>query len=456
MAGTGKRPLAGIFIEVVAHDVGSCRRHLRRIGQHLRHGRRQVQSLREVMLRIVECGFVLITESQIQCDPGVYLPIVLDVHAIEPYVRIRDGAADHLRGTVECAQQEGGIRAAIVQGVGIVEGVGRQRRIEVEIRRARYVAETIAFAFFKAGFEERESYGLSYVSSTSNFYFNSALTANTFNNPDTLHYGSPYATFLLGALDGSSQMIGGPVPDPHVRFYGMYIQDDWKVNSRVTLNLGLRDEYETALYDPEHNFSQGLDLSAPVPEMLANPPQMPAAATNIVGNNFYKYTGQWSFTSSSHPGSFNPQKLALQPRAGLAYRIDDKTALRFGYARYLVPCEMNIALAPVSGYETVGFLEPPFLGMTGYQNTLGTAQGVPQETISNPYPTSSNPLLPILGKGYGGNLGRGGQPLLWYNPNQQKARNDRLNVNFQRQVRGEVVVSATYFLNIGNQQYTKA
>jgi hypothetical protein len=117
---------------------------------------------------------------------------------------------------------------------------------------------------------------------------------------------------------------------------------------------------------------------------------------------------------------------------------------------------MNIALAPVSGYETVGFLEPPFLGMTGYQNTLAPHQGVPQETISDPYPAASNPLLPILGKGYGANLGRGGQALLWYAPNQQKARNDRLNFNIQRQLPGEIVVSGTYFLNIGNQQYTKA
>ena len=46
--------------------------------------------------------------------------------------------------------------------------------------------------------------------------------------------------------------------------------------------------------------------------------------------------------------------------------------------------------------------------------------------------------------------------MLWYNPNQQKARNDRLNFTFQRQLRNEIVVSATYFLNIGNQQYTKA
>jgi len=318
------------------------------------------------------------------------------------------------------------------------------------------IAQQRGSHYLKAGFEQRESYGLSYVSSTSNFFFNTALTANTFNNPNTLLYGDPYATFLLGALDGSSQMVGGPAPNPHVKFYGGYIQDDWKVNSRLTLNLGLRDEYETAIYDPLHDFSQGLNLAAPVPEMQANPPNMPAAATNIVGNSFYQWTGQWAFTSASHPGQFNPQKLALQPRVGLAYRINDKTAFRFGYARYLIPYEMNIALAPVSGYETVGFLEPPFLGETGYQNTLSPHAGVPQETISNPYPASSNPLLPILGTGYGGNLGRGGQSLLWYNQNQQKARNDRINFNIQRQLPGQIVVSGTYFINLGNQQYTRA
>ena len=317
------------------------------------------------------------------------------------------------------------------------------------------IAQQRGSHYLKAGIEQRESYGLSYVSSTSNFYFNTALTANTFNNPDTLHYGDQFATFLLGALDGSSQMIGGPVPDPHVKFWGMYIQDDWKLSPKITLNLGLRNEYETAIYDPQHNFSQGLNLSAPVPEMQANPPNMPAAATNIVGSNFYRFAGQWMFTSSSHPGMFDPQKLALQPRVGLAYRINDTTAFRFGYARYLTPYEMNIALAPVSGYETVGFLEPPFLGMTGYQNTLAPHQGVPQQIISDPYPAGTNPLLPILGTSYGGNLGRGGQPLLWYAPNQHKARNDRFNFNIQHQIKGQIVISGTYFLNIGNQQYTK-
>ena len=308
--------------------------------------------------------------------------------------------------------------------------------------------------YLKAGFEQRRSYGLSYVSSTSNFYFPASITANTFSNPDTLHTGNGYATFLLGSLDGSSQMIGGPAPDPHVEFYGMFFQDDWKVNNRITLNLGLRNEYETAIHDPAHNFSQGLDIYAPVPEMYANPPQIPSQAAAIVGNNFYKWNGLWHFTSGSHPGMFDPQLWALAPRAGIAYRLNDRTVLRFGYARYLVPYELNIDQAPVSGYETVGFLEPPFLGLTGYQNTQGLLQGVPQETISNPYP-ATNPLLPILGKGYGTNLGRGGQPLLWYPQDTHKARNDRFNFNVQHQMRGQIVLSGTFFLNVGNQLYTQ-
>jgi Carboxypeptidase regulatory-like domain/TonB dependent receptor len=310
--------------------------------------------------------------------------------------------------------------------------------------------------YLKAGFEHRRSYGLTLVSNTSNFSFPTALTADTFVSPDTKHIGDPWASFLMGALDGTSEMIAGPAPDPHVEFYGMFFQDDWKVSRRITVNLGLRNEYETAYHDPNHFFSQAMNLSAPVPEMQANPPQMPAQALALVGNNFYKYNGLWQFTSGGHPGMWDPQKFALQPRAGVAFRIDDKTALRAGYARYLVPAEMNLNLAPVAGFETVGFLEPPFFGVTGYQYTAPLLQGVPQQTISNPYP-SNNPLIPIAGKASGTNVGRGGgSDLLWYPANLKKQRNDRIDINFQRQLPGQIVASVTWFTNFGNQHYTQA
>jgi hypothetical protein len=307
--------------------------------------------------------------------------------------------------------------------------------------------------FLKAGIEHRRSYGLSYVSSTSNFNFPTYMTAETYTNANTLRNGDQFATFLLGTLDGSSQMIGGPSPDNHTEFYGMYFQDDWKVNRRITLNLGLRNDYETAWHDPKHLFSQGMDLNATVPEMAANPVAVPGAVSDIVGTNYWKNTGMWSFTSSSHPGMWDAPKLALQPRAGLAFRIDDLTSLRFGYARYTIPTEYNMDIAP--GFETVSFLEPPFFGQTGYQNTLGQLAGIPQQTFSDPFPAGKNPLLPIKGNGYGSNLGRGGQTLLWYNKNFQKPWNDRINISFQRQLPKELVVSATFFMNFGHQLYVR-
>ncbi len=71
--------------------------------------------------------------------------------------------------------------------------------------------------YLKAGFEFRRSGGPTLVSGTSTFVLNQALTANTFNNPDLTKSGDPFATFLLGALDGSSEMIGGPAPNHNLR-----------------------------------------------------------------------------------------------------------------------------------------------------------------------------------------------------------------------------------------------
>ncbi|MEO8657577.1 MAG: TonB-dependent receptor [Bryobacteraceae bacterium] len=308
--------------------------------------------------------------------------------------------------------------------------------------------------YLKAGLEFRASNGVSYVSSTTNFNFNPNLTANTFNSPDTLHYGDEWATFLLGGLDGSSQMIGGPAPDPHTSFYGMYFQDDWKVTQRLTVNLGLRNDYELPWSDPAHNFSKGLDLSQPIPQITSNLPNIPKAATDIVGGNYYKWNGQWVWTSKESPGTWNAPKLALQPRAGFAFRVDDKTSIRAGYARYTLPTEFN--LSGFTGFETVSFLEPPYFGVTSYQNTAQLLQGVPQQTFSNPFP-STNPLLPILGKAAAGNVGRGQNgSLLWYKQDFKKAYNDRLNISFQRQMPGQVIVMASFFTNFGHQLYNKA
>jgi hypothetical protein len=140
---------------------------------------------------------------------------------------------------------------------------------------------------------------------------------------------------------------------------------------------------------------------------------MPSQATALMNGVSYKWNGMWQWTSDSHPGMWDAQKLALAPRLGAAIEINELTALRLGYARYLSPYEMILSQAPVSGFETVSFLEPPFFGMKSYQNTAGLLQGVPQQTISNPYP-GVNPLIAPNGKAAGTAVGRGGTALLRY------------------------------------------
>lgn len=312
--------------------------------------------------------------------------------------------------------------------------------------------------YLKAGFEYRQTWGPEYVSNTSIFYSDTSLTAGTYLSPNTAINGDQWATFLLGALQNDTEMVGGPVPISVSNFFGMFIQDDWKLNRRITLNLGLRNEYEEAWHDADHFLSQAMNLTTPIAPMQANPPNMPALATSLVGNNFYSWTGAWQFTSSSHPGMWNPPTLALAPRIGAAIKIDDKTALRVGYARYVIPTEYNFTAAPVAGFEDVNFLEPPFFGMTGYQFAAPLLNGVPQETLSNPYP-ASNPLLPnfgpVNGKNLGSYVGIGGENLLWYPQNFKKAYNDRFNFNLQRQLPEGFLVSGTFFLNIGHQHYTQ-
>jgi hypothetical protein len=121
---------------------------------------------------------------------------------------------------------------------------------------------------------------------------------------------------------------------------------------------------------------------------------------------------------------------------------------------YTIPTEYNFTAAPISGFEDVNFLEPPFFGMTGYQNTAPLLNGRPQQTISDPYP-ASNPLLPILGTASGTNVGRGGSPLLWYPKYFEKAYNHRLNITLEHQFPSQVVASLTYFRNFGDQHYTQ-
>ena len=259
-----------------------------------------------------------------------------------------------------------------------------------------------------------------------------------------------------GALDGTSVMYGGPAPDPHTEFYGVYFQDDWKVNSRVTVNLGLRDEYEDRLARSAARALHGPQPLGGQPRHHGQPAGNARCGHRIVGSNYYSWNGQWSFTSGSHPGMWNAQKLAFNHAPALPSRLT--TRPRSALAMPCTPFPPNTCIRrhrPDSGAEDLVFLEPPFYGMSGNQTTQAPLQGIPQENFSNPFPANTNPLNPILGRNSGPQLGVGGSSLVWYPQNLSKAYNHRFNISIQHEFPGQVVVSGTYFLNLGYRTYTQ-
>src|SRR5262249_40764982 len=75
--------------------------------------------------------------------------------------------------------------------------------------------------------------------------------------------GLAFASFLLGT--GSGQIgSDGPGQNHLFRYYGVYFQDDWRVNKRLTLNLGVRYD-ENMPWTERYNRQTTFDYSSPSP-----------------------------------------------------------------------------------------------------------------------------------------------------------------------------------------------
>ncbi|MGH9658203.1 MAG: hypothetical protein ACRD96_06640, partial [Bryobacteraceae bacterium] len=271
-----------------------------------------------------------------------------------------------------------------------------------------------------------------------NFAFSPSFTSSTFIGNDTRNTGDAHASFLLGALsgaDGQAQLISSQAV--HMNYYSLFVHNDYKLNRRVTLNVGLRWEYETPPVDEQNRFSRFLDLTNPIPEMRANPPAIPADV-QALRTAPAQFNGAWVFTDDDHRGYYRTEKRVLMPRLGLALRVNDRTAVQIGYAKYVTP--------PLVIADTIGRLT--FAGFNARSTTLPSVEGVPQALLADPFPADRNPLIPAVGKAWGRYTNLGG-PASWWQQDLRTQVNDRFNFTVQRELRGGFKSDVTFFTNYG-------
>ena len=227
-----------------------------------------------------------------------------------------------------------------------------------------------------------------------------------------------FASYLLG-LPSSGDMYYTDASSIQAYYNGLYVQDDFKVTPKLTLNLGFRWDIETGPTERYHRISY-LDPTVTNPLATVTGLKLQGAVEfGCVNGNPCQ---RWQ-TSSKNPG----------PRVGFAYQLNSKTVLRGGYGIYYEPTLQRV----------FGSSEPGFLIENAYVATL---DGVtPAANLSNPFPFGLNHLQ---GSSQGTLTGVGGDvDGIYYNTPMPALQ--QWNFNIQRQLPSNILVSAAYTGNHG-------
>ncbi len=191
--------------------------------------------------------------------------------------------------------------------------------------------------FLKGGMEfraYRETRRLFANDQTGRFNFDTTWTRgpqeNSSGAPNSL--GQSVASFLLGLPSLSNSFVARAASyAEQSTSWGFFIHDDWKVSQRLTLNLGLRWEFEGPLTERFDRSVRGFDPSIVMPFEAAA--QAAYAGVALPEKPQLTTRGGLTFANvNGEPrGVYETPKRNLMPRIGLTYRLTDRTVLRSGY-----------------------------------------------------------------------------------------------------------------------------
>ena len=287
---------------------------------------------------------------------------------------------------------------------------------------------------FRAGAEYRlyRFYPFQFLTPDGSFSFNRfatrgptpALAAGSL----TESTGSSFASFLLGIPSGITQEVVKPITIYH--HYGAgYVQDDWKIRRNLTLNLGLRYDFETPTASPQNQITT-FDPNGASPLQgrlnLANLDPAVAALNPRLSN----LSGLISFPNDKPQSKTNKDRFA--PRVGFAYSYNNKTTLRGGFGMFYLPISLEAVTA-----VGVNFIN------SQSQSPLDTSQ-VRDSTIFLNDPFRIAGLQGAVGNSLGANTRLGDSVAGAVEPTRKNPYNMMYNLVLQRELAKNLVLDIAY------------
>jgi len=285
------------------------------------------------------------------------------------------------------------------------------------------------------------------VYSAGSFTFSNTYMRATDATTTASNYGLEFAAFLMG-VPTTSTIDTNDSAFWSNRYRALYLQDEWRLGRRLTLNLGLRYEREGGIRE---RFNRGIggeflyDAKLPITDLVQaayakNPlPGLLASAFQVMGGTEYLGVRRDAFTAGTHN---------WLPRLGAAFSIDDKTAIRGGYGWYYDTLNALNTVRP----SQYGFSQPTTTVISADNGLtfccgVGPAAGLRSSAtpMHDPFPVRAGgsrfdtPYRSSLG--LMANVGRSFTAYPWdFTPDWQQ----RWRVGLQRQLPGQFVLEVAY------------
>lgn len=244
----------------------------------------------------------------------------------------------------------------------------------------------------------------------------------------TAPLGQDYAAFLLGLPTAGTFDVNATRTN-QAYYFAFFIQDDWRVRSNFSLNLGLRYERETGTTERYNRALAGFDPTAVNAVTAPAKAAYAAAPLDILPASQFNPTGGLLFATDAHPNVYSTSPYAFSPRIGFTWSpIGPKTVFRGGVGLFY------------NTYGTFGIYQTGFSQATPITNTDQYLNPATSPTFGNPFPQG---IQQPVGARNGINTFLG-QNFRYVNPNLQQPFLWRWSFNIQREVGSNMIVELGY------------